>query len=85
MQQRADEQGIEKYPATFEIDELRCVVCGLCVEACPCDAIRMDTGMHAPAVETRGEGIMDKKNLLDLGIKSTAVQGSKGANWKLSE
>jgi len=33
---------IEKYPAVFVIDELRCIVCGLCVEACPKDAIRMD-------------------------------------------
>ena len=28
----------------FDIDILQCVYCGLCVEACPCDAIRMDTG-----------------------------------------
>jgi NADH-quinone oxidoreductase subunit I len=30
-----------KYPARFEIDYSRCVFCGLCVEACPEDAIRM--------------------------------------------
>lgn len=34
----------EKYPKSFTIDLLRCVYCGYCVEACPCDAIRMDTG-----------------------------------------
>ena len=34
---------IEKRPAVFEIDLLLCVYCGYCVEACPCDAIRMDT------------------------------------------
>jgi NADH-quinone oxidoreductase subunit I len=73
---------IEKYPAVFEIDELRCVVCGLCVEACPCDAIRMDTGMHAPAVEHRAESVMDKQALLDLGVKSTAVQGGLGPDWR---
>lgn len=77
-----DNKGVEKYPAVFEIDELRCVVCGLCVEACPCDAIRMDTGMHAPAVEERGEGIMTKDHLLDLGIRSTAVQGGEGPDWR---
>jgi NADH-quinone oxidoreductase subunit I len=30
-----------KYPLRFEIDYSRCVFCGLCVEACPEDAIRM--------------------------------------------
>ena len=58
---------------------LRCVVCGLCVEACPCDAIRMDTGMHAASVEHRSGGIMGKNDLLALGIKSTAVQGGDGS------
>jgi NADH-quinone oxidoreductase subunit I len=36
--------GVEKFPVRFDIDILQCVYCGLCVEACPCDAIRMDTG-----------------------------------------
>ena len=39
---------IEKYPTQFVIDELRCIVCGLCVDACPKDAIRMDTGLAHP-------------------------------------
>jgi NADH-quinone oxidoreductase subunit I len=30
-----------KYPIRFEIDYSRCIFCGLCVEACPEDAIRM--------------------------------------------
>jgi NADH-quinone oxidoreductase subunit I len=36
---------IEKYPVQFDIDLGVCVFCGLCVEACPEDAIRMDTGI----------------------------------------
>jgi NADH-quinone oxidoreductase subunit I len=32
---------IEKYPARFEIDMLRCVFFGFCVEACPEEAIIM--------------------------------------------
>ncbi|HEX5854474.1 MAG TPA: 4Fe-4S binding protein, partial [Thermoanaerobaculia bacterium] len=31
----------EKYPVKFEIDMLRCVMCGYCVDACPKDAIWM--------------------------------------------
>ncbi len=73
---------VEKYPAVFEIDELRCVVCGLCVEACPCDAIRMDTGLHAPAVEDRAGGVIDKDTMLGMGSRSIAVQGGVGPSWR---
>jgi NADH-quinone oxidoreductase subunit I len=77
-----DDAGIEKYPAVFEIDELRCVVCGLCVEACPCDAIRMDTGLHAPAVEKRADGVIGKEEMLAMGTRSIAVQGGVGPEWR---
>src|SRR5258708_40319768 len=58
------DQAIEKSPVRFEIDELRCIVCGFCVEACPKDAIRMDTGTHAPAVLSRPLAVLDKQALL---------------------
>lgn len=77
-----DDKGIEKSPAIFEIDELRCVVCGLCVEACPCDAIRMDTGVHAPPVESRDDAVETKESMLARGIRSTAVQGGVGPEWR---
>jgi NADH-quinone oxidoreductase subunit I len=80
--EESEHAGIEKRPAVFEIDELRCVVCGLCVEACPCDAIRMDTGEHAPPVEDRANAIETKQSMLGRGIRSTAVQGGEGANWR---
>jgi NADH-quinone oxidoreductase subunit I len=80
--EESDEKGIEKRPAVFEIDELRCVVCGLCVEACPCDAIRMDTAMHAKPVYERGDAIEDRESLLSRGIRSTAKQGGEGASWR---
>jgi NADH-quinone oxidoreductase subunit I len=72
----------EKRPKIFEIDELRCVVCGLCVEACPCDAIRMDTGVHAPAVDFRGDAVFAKLDLLKRGTQSVATQGGVGADWR---
>src|SRR5258705_7776673 len=59
-----EDQAIEKFPVRFEIDELRCIVCGFCVEACPKDAIRMDTGTRAPAVLSRPLAVFDKEALL---------------------
>ena len=31
----------DKFPATFVLDELRCIYCGMCEEACPVDAIEL--------------------------------------------
>ena len=80
--EEAPDGRIEKRPKIFEIDELRCVVCGLCVEACPCDAIRMDTSVHAPAVDFRGDSVLGKVDLLKSGAQSTAVQGGVGGDWR---
>jgi len=35
---------VEKQAYSFTIDMGRCIYCGFCVEACPEDAIRMDSG-----------------------------------------
>jgi NADH-quinone oxidoreductase subunit I len=83
--EESDAKAIEKRPMVFEIDELRCVVCGLCVEACPCDAIRMDTGVHARPVEDRANAIETKESMLSRGVRSTAVQGGEGPNWRARE
>jgi NADH-quinone oxidoreductase subunit I len=63
---------IEKYPTKFIIDELRCVVCGFCVEACPKDAIRMDTGKHAPSAYDRASFALD---IVDATGKPQLLQG----------
>jgi NADH-quinone oxidoreductase subunit I len=55
---------VEKYPKTFDIDSLVCIYCGYCVEACPCDAIRMDTGLFPPAGLERAQFVDDKETLL---------------------
>jgi NADH-quinone oxidoreductase subunit I len=55
---------IEKYPARFEIDFSKCVWCGFCVEACPEDAIRMDTGIIETAEYDRDDMYYHKDFLL---------------------
>ena len=56
----------ERYPGSFVIDELRCVFCGFCVEACPCDAIRMDTGYHPVPYDSRDQFIYRKDLLMSF-------------------
>jgi NADH-quinone oxidoreductase subunit I len=60
---------IEKYPIRFDIDLGVCIFCGFCVEACPEDAIRMDTGIVEIAAYQRKELIYHIEDLLDNGKK----------------
>jgi len=55
---------IEKRPKSFVIDEGKCIVCGYCVEACPVDAIRMDTGILETSAYSREGLIYDMDALL---------------------
>jgi len=56
---------IEKRPKSFDIDLGKCVYCGFCVEACPEDAIRMDTQILDIAALSRGGMKLDMKELLN--------------------
>jgi len=50
----------------YEIDLFKCIYCGFCQEACPVDAI-VETDLSNYHFENRGENIMTKAKLLQIG------------------
>lgn len=60
---------VEKYPVRFEIDLGVCVYCGYCVEVCPEDAIRMDTGILDLAAYSREAMQLDIHELMDPSLR----------------
>ncbi|MDP2360360.1 MAG: 4Fe-4S binding protein [bacterium] len=55
----------EKAPAEFRIDLDRCCFCGFCVEACPKDAIYMDTQIMELSSDRRENFVLLLPDLLD--------------------
>ena len=53
----------ERYGFVYDINMLRCIFCGLCVEACPTEAITM-THLFEMSVTDRDDAIYTKKELL---------------------
>ena len=53
----------ERYAAVYEINMLRCIFCGLCVEACPTDAITMTTFFEFTGT-SRSSMVYTKEELL---------------------
>jgi NADH-quinone oxidoreductase subunit I len=50
----------------YEIDLFKCIYCGFCEESCPVDSI-VETRNFEYTFENRGENIMTKEMLLDIG------------------
>ncbi len=62
----------------YDIDLFKCIYCGFCEEACPVDSI-VETRIFEYHFEQRGEHIMTKKMLLELGDKCEAQLASDRA------
>ena len=60
----SSDKDVEKFPARYEIDTLLCIYCGYCVEACPVDAIRMDTGLHPEVYPPDPRNFIEDKEVL---------------------
>ena len=50
----------------YEIDLFKCIYCGFCEESCPVDSI-VETRNFEYSFENRGESIMTKEMLLEVG------------------
>ncbi len=55
----------------YDIDLFKCIYCGFCEESCPVDSI-VETRVFEYAFENRGENIMTKDMLLEIGDKYEA-------------
>jgi len=55
----------------YDIDLFKCIYCGFCEEACPVDSI-VETNVFEYHFENRGENIMTKEKLLEIGDKYEA-------------
>ena len=53
----------ERYAKNYQINYLRCIMCGFCVEACPTRALTL-TNYYEMAFETREDAILVKEQLL---------------------
>jgi len=65
---------VEKYPVRFDIDLGVCVYCGYCVEVCPEDAIRMDTGILDVAAYSRDAMKLDIHELMNPSLRKPLLE-----------
>ena len=55
----------------YDIDLFKCIYCGFCEESCPVDSI-VETRVFEYTFENRGENIMTKDMLLEIGDRNEA-------------
>ncbi len=62
----------EKYATKYEINMLRCIFCGFCEDACPKEAVFLET-TFAPANYNRNNCIYTKEMLAEGAIREEIV------------
>jgi len=66
----------------YDIDLFKCIYCGFCEEACPVDSI-VETHIFEYHFEERGQNIMTKEMLLEIGDKhEEEIAANKQADAK---
>ena len=64
----------------YDIDLVKCIFCGFCEESCPVDSI-VESHILEYHFENRGENIMTKQKLLDIGDKyETQIAAARSAD-----
>jgi NADH-quinone oxidoreductase subunit I len=64
----------------YDIDLFKCIYCGFCEESCPVDSI-VETSILEYHFENRGENIMTKQKLLEIGDKyETQIAAARSAD-----
>ena len=61
-----DDEELEIYTKSYDIDLTKCIFCGFCEESCPVDSIVVTPEMHYH-FEERGQNILHKDKLLAIG------------------
>jgi len=65
----------ERYAQVYNIDYNRCIFCGDCVEACPCDAITHGRGFEIAAYDTNAL-VWRKEQLLESAAATPEPQNA---------
>ena len=67
----------ERYAKDYQINYLRCIMCGLCVEACPTRALTL-TNYFEMSYESREDAILTKEQLLEPPPELGTTPGDRG-------